>query len=396
MLNNVRVLDFTRTLTGLFCNMLLSDLGAEVIQIEATQKIAGGVGSRTSVGWRVNGIDMRFLQMCRNKKSILLNLKDPAAESVLHDLVAKSDVVVDNYRPRATEKLGIEYERLKQVNPRLISCSITGFKRTGRFRNVPSFDLIAEAMSGFWSLTGESGKLPLVPSIPLIDVTTGMFAAQGILAALYHREITGEGQKVDLSLLGTALTLTNYDGVSFLNSGNVPVPQGSKIRSGPLFGAFETKDGYIALCSTTDMQFKSMCRAIEADHLVQDARFTTRENRVKHKDLLNGLAQNIFVKWDTAALVNLLGEADVPIAEIVTLDKAFADPRVQEEDIFGTVEWQGKRLNVLKSPIRLSARKKRVFHAPPDPGQETDEIASKLLGYSDEKIKRLREKGVIA
>jgi crotonobetainyl-CoA:carnitine CoA-transferase CaiB-like acyl-CoA transferase len=396
MLENVRVLDFTRTLTGMFCNMLLTDLGAEVIQVEATQKLAGAVGTRTSTGWRVNGVDMRFLQLCRNKKSFLLNLKDAAAGEVLDDLVKNSDVVVDNYRPRATEKLGIEYDRLKSVNPRIISCSITGYKRSGRFRNLPSFDFIAQALSGFWSLTGEPGRLPLISSIPIIDVTTGMFAAQGILAALYHRELTGEGQKVDLSLLGTALSLTNYDGVSYLNSGNVPVPQGSKLRSGPLFGSFRTKDGAIALCAPTDLQFGSLCRVMKAEELIQDPRFTPKENRVKNKNVLNDLIQDMFLGWESAELAKALTDADVPAEEIVDLERAFSDPRVQEEDITAPVEWHGKNLKVLKSPVRLSAKKDRSYAPPPEPGEQTKEIAARLLGYPKNRITQLMERGVIA
>jgi len=376
--------------------MLLTDLGAEVIQIEATQKVAGGVGSRTSTGWLVDGFDMRFLQLCRNKKSILLNLKDQAAGEILHDLVRKSDVVVDNYRPKATERLGIEYEGLKKVNPKIISCSITGYKRSGRFRNLPSFDYIAQALSGFWSLTGEPGRLPVVPAIPIIDASTGMFAVQGILAALYHREVTGEGQKVDLSLLGTALSLTNYDGVSYLNSGRVPGPQGTKIRSGPLFGAFQTKDSSIAVCATTDQQFKSLCQTLEAEHLFHDPRFHSRKKRVENKDQLNALIQDMFLKRDTTPLIQALSEADVPAEEIVGLDKAFSDPRVLEEDIVGTVDWKGKNFKILKSPVQMSASKDRVYNAPPEPGGQTEEIVSQLLGYSGEKINRLREKGVIA
>lgn len=396
MLEKIRVLDFTRTLTGMFCNMLLSDLGAEVIQVEATQKLPGAMGSRASTGWLVNGVDMRFLQLCRNKKSFLLNLKDDAAREVLDDLVKNSDVVIDNYRPRATEKLGIEYDRLKLVNPRIISCSITGYKRTGRFRNLPSFDFIAQALSGFWSLTGEAGRLPLISAIPIIDVTTGMFAAQGILAALYHRESTGEGQKVDLSLLGTALSLTNYDGASYLNTGNVPGPQGTKLRSGPLFGSFQTKDGAVALCAPTDLQFEALCRVMEAEELVQDPRFMSRENRVKNKDALNELIQDMFLRWDSATLAGELTEADVPAEEIVDLKKAFSDPRVLEEDITAPVEWKGKNLKVLKSPIRLSAKKNRPYAPPPEPGEQTEEIAARLLGYPLNKITQLKERGVIA
>jgi len=396
MLDKIRVLDFTHTLAGLYCNMLLIDLGAEVIQIEPTQKGAKGVGSRIPSTYHIEGFDMRFLHLCRNKKSILLNLKDEAAKEIFHDLVRESDVVVDNLRPAATQRLGIDYEIIKKVNPKIISCSITGYNRSGRYRDLPGFDFVAQAASGFWSLTGESGRQPVVSAIPLIDATTGMFAAQGILAALYHRSVTGTGQKVDLSLLGTALALTLYDGTTYLNSGIVPGPQGTKIRSIPLFGSFKTKDSFIAVCLITDRQFESLCKVLDADHLLQDPRFDSRENRVENRNQLDALVEDMFSRWDTASLIKTLSEADIPVEEIVSLDKAFANPRALEERLLETLDWKGRSFKILKSPVRMSEAKDRTYHAPPDAGDQTEEIVSRILGYPEDKISRLKEKGIIA
>jgi crotonobetainyl-CoA:carnitine CoA-transferase CaiB-like acyl-CoA transferase len=396
MLEGIRVLDFTHTLAGLYCSMHLVDLGAEVIQVEPTIMGSKGIGSRTPSGWQANGFDMRFLTLCRNKNSILINLKDTAAKEVFHDLVKKSDVVVDNLRPEATKRLGIDYEILKEVNPKIISCSITGYNRSGRYRDLPGFDYVAQALSGFWNLTGEDGRSPVVPAIPLIDATTGMFAVKGILAALYHRAMHDEGQKVDVSLLSTALSLTLYDGVTYMNSGIVPGPQGTKMRSFPLFGVFQTKDSYIALCLVTDQQFKSMCHALEADHLFHDERFHTRQKRVENRQLLDDLTQEILLQRETAPLIKAFADADVPAEQIIGLDKALVDPRVLEEGIIGSLNWKKKRFKIFKSPIRLSAKKDIVYSAPPDPGNNTDEIVSKLLGYSIDKINQLKEKGIIA
>ena len=396
MLKGIRVLDFTHTLSGLYCGMLLVDLGAEVIQIEPTKKGTKGVGSRIPSGYHVDGFDMRFLHLCRNKKSILLNLKDEAARDVFHDLVRKSDVVVDNLRPAATMRLGIEYDILKTVNPRIISCSITGYNRSGPYRDLPGFDYVAQAASGYWSMTGEPGRPPVVSSIPLIDATTGMFAAHGILAALYHRSITGLGQKVDLSLLGTALAFTLYDGTTYLNSGRVPGPQGTKIRSIPLFGAFRTKDSYIALCIISDQQFESLFKVMDAEHLLADPRFDTKEHRVENRKQLDDIVEDMFAQWDTAPLVKMLSEADIPAEEIVSLDKAFSNPRVLEENLIESLEWKDRSFKIIKSPVRMSDCGKRKYYAPPDPGEHTEEIVSRLLGYPEEKIARLKEKGLIA
>ncbi len=396
MLKGIRVLDFTHTLAGLYCCMHLVDLGAEVIQVEPTVMGTKGVGSRSPSGWQADGFDMRFLTLCRNKNSILINLKDMAAKEVFHDLVKKSDVVVDNLRPEATKRLGIDYEILKEVNPKIISCSITGYNRSGRYRDLPGFDYVAQALSGFWSLTGEHGRSPIVSAIPIIDATTGMFAVKGILAALFYRATHGEGQKVDVSLLSTALSLTLYDGVTYMNSGIVPGPQGTKLRSFPLFGVFQTKDNYIALCLVTDNQFKSMCQALDADYLFHDERFHTRQKRIENRQVLDDLAQEILLKWETAPLIKTLAEADVPAEEIISLDKALVDPRVLEEGIIDSLNWKEKRFKILKSPIRLSAKKDIVYSAPPDPGNKTDEIVSKLLGYTKDKINQLKEKGIIA
>jgi crotonobetainyl-CoA:carnitine CoA-transferase CaiB-like acyl-CoA transferase len=396
MLQGIRVLDFTHTLSGLYCGMLLIDLGAEVIQIEPTQKGAKGVGSRIPSGYHVDGFDMRFLHLCRGKKSILLNLKDEAAKSVFHDLVRKSDVVLDNLRPAAADRLGIGYEVLKEVNHKIISCSISGYNRSGRFRDLPGFDYVAQAASGYWSMTGEPGRPPVVSSIPLIDAATGMFAAHGILAALYQRTTSAIGQKVDLSLLGTAMAFTLYDGTTYLNSGRVPGPQGTKIRSIPLFGAFKTKDSYIALCIITEQQFESLCSALDAGHLLKDPRFDTRERRVENRERLDDLFEEMFSRWDTASLLNVLSAADIPSEEIVGLDKAFSNPRVLEENLIDSLEWKGRSFHVLKTPIRMSEGRVRKYNAPPDPGAHTEEIASQILGYSEEKIAGLKEKGVIA
>ena len=396
MLEGVRVLDFTHTLAGLYCGMLLIDLGAEVIQIEPTKKGTKGVGSRIPSGYHVDGFDMRFLYLCRNKKSVLLNLKDEAAKEVFHDLVRKADVVVDNLRPAATRRLGIDYEILKDVNPKIISCSITGYNRSGPYRDMPGFDYVAQAASGYWSLTGEPGRPPVVSSIPLIDTTTGMFATQGILAALYHRAVTGAGQKVDLSLLGTASAFTLYESTMYLNSGVVPGPQGTKNRSIPLFGSFPTKDSFIALCAITDQQFESLCKVLDAEHLLHDPRFNSRENRVENRNLLDALVEDTLARWETASLVKALSEADIPAEEIVGLDRAFTNPRVLEERLIETLDWKEKSFKILKSPVRMSESGDRSYHAPPDPGDHTEEVASRLLGYSEDKISRLKEKGIIA
>ncbi|RMG48064.1 MAG: CoA transferase, partial [Acidobacteria bacterium] len=294
-LTGVRVLDLTQFLAGPYGSMLLGDLGAEIIKIEPP----GGDPMRRMPPYFLAGESAYFLSINRNKRSVTLDLKSSAGRQVFHDLVRVSDVVLDNFRPGVMEELGLGYETLRRINRRIIACSITGFGKTGPYRDRPAFDLVLQAMSGAMSITGEPGRTPVRMGIPMGDLAGGMFAAQAISAALYARERTGEGCFIDLGLMDCLTALLTYVAQYYLAGGPVPRPAGSHHQSVVPYGVFATADGYLVIAVFAEKFWRALCRALERPDLAEDPRFARNELRLKHRAELLSILQEIFRRRPT-------------------------------------------------------------------------------------------------
>jgi len=392
-LEGVRVLDLTHSLAGLFCTMFLADLGAEVIKLEPPQPGQKGVGARFPTGWAVDGIDLRFFHLNRNKKSLALDLKSPIGQQVFYDLVRKADAVVDNFRPAVLKRLGVAYENLAPLNPRLISCSITSFGSRGPYRDRPAMDSVAQALSGVLSLTWERGQAPVM-GLPVADLSSGILAAQGLCAALYQREGTGLGQQVEVSLLDACLALLHYEATYYLNTAKPPPPRGTKVWGAPLFGLFRTRDGYVALSAVTEKQWQDMCQVLGCQHLLEDARFQTKALRAKNSAELNSLVEALTQDWNSRDLITRLQEVEIPASPINTLEEAFADRHIRAGGMVVEVPYQGRALKTIANPVRLSACQPE-YRTPPGFGEHTREVLGGLLGYSPERIEELKRAGVI-
>jgi len=392
LLQGVRILDLTQMLAGPYGSMLLGDLGAEVIKIENPE------GDHTRLGLSIaqNGVSAYFLAINRNKKSVVIDLKTPEGRNVFYDLVKVSDVVIDNMRLKALQKLKCNYNDIKSFNPRIISCSISGFGQTGSHQNIPAFDLTIQAMSGGLSMTGEEDGAPVKMGLPIADEAAGLFAALGIVSALHYRDRTGKGQKLDISLLDCQLSLASYLASFYFIGGVVPKPYGTRHPSVPVWGAFKTKDTWIALTCVTDKQWEGLCRALEREDLLTDDRFSIDSERLNNYKELHEILRREFLRKTGDEWLNLLEQVDCPAAPVNTLDKALNGPISSERHM--VVQIEHPRIGPFKAvgnPIKAS-EVEDVFRHPPDLGEHTDEVLRTILGYTAEKISSLRDERIIS
>jgi crotonobetainyl-CoA:carnitine CoA-transferase CaiB-like acyl-CoA transferase len=390
-LSDVVLLDLTRALAGPYCSMILADLGAETVKIEAPngrEQIGGP--SRLSV----KGQSSHFLAHSRNKKSLCIDLKRDEGKQIFYELTEKADVVLDNFRPGVIEKMGLEYESLSKINPRIICCSISGFGSTGRLRNRPAYDLIAQAMSGVMSITGEPPPVRSGP--PIGDMCAGMFAAHGIMTALYERERTGCGQKVETSLLTGQIALLGYMVLDYFLTGENPAPVGLGQRSSPQYHSYRVKDGHVAVAAVGPERFwVNLCKAIDREDIIKDPRFDTAEKRMENADQIIAIMEGIFIQRTVKEWMDRLVAADVPCGPVNTIEQALNEPQILDQNMVVDVEFQGERIKMAGSPIKMSGTPIPMYNSPPLLGEHTDQILSMLLKYDKEKIEKLRQERVI-
>jgi crotonobetainyl-CoA:carnitine CoA-transferase CaiB-like acyl-CoA transferase len=390
----VRIVDLTQMLAGPYGSMLMADLGAEVIKIEEPQR---GDPTRQIGPPFVKGESGYFLGINRNKRSVALDLRRAAGRQVLYDLVKISDVVFNSFRPGTMEKLGCGYEILKEVNPRIIYCSLTGFGETGPYRDRPAFDLSIQAISGAMSITGEPGHPPVRMGIPIGDLGGSLFCAFAISAALYAREKTGVGRRIDISLMDCLISLLTYVGQYHLINGEVPDPIGSAHQSVVPYQAFAAKDIYIVVAVFVEKFWRSFCTVLDIDELVNDPRFADNDRRREHREELIPILEEIFLTKPGDEWLSLLSEAGVPCSAINTLDRVFADAQVVARDMVVNVDHpEVGRLRSIGNPVKASPQADRPPRPAPLHAQHTEEVLSDLLGYSRQRVASLREEGVIA
>jgi crotonobetainyl-CoA:carnitine CoA-transferase CaiB-like acyl-CoA transferase len=388
-LSPLRVLDFSRVRAGPTCVKQLADFGADVIKIESPP----GVDPNENMGGPRDGFDMQNLH--RNKRSMTLNLKVPEARAVLEKLVRSADVVVENYRPDVKVRLGIDYASLKKINPRIILASISGFGQDGPYAARPGFDQIAQGMSGLMGVTGEPGGTPMRSGAAIADVAAGLYAALGILTALYERERSGEGQWVQSSLLQAGIGLLDFQAARYVMSGEVPAQMGNDHPTSMPTSAYRTADGHINVACSGEGMWKRLCQALGRDDLHARAEFGSNELRAKNRSELNKVLNACFSVRNSEDWVRILNEAGVPCGPIYRMNEVFADPQVQHLGAVSEVKHPRLgNLSILSQVVKLSRTPARVASATPEIGQHTDEVLAEL-GFSAREISTLKSKGAI-
>lgn len=383
-LSSIRVLDFSQAGAGPFGAMFLGDLGADVIKIEAGK----GDITRRSPGPNHKGESYHYLGWNRSKRGMRLDLRTRSGKEAFYDLVKVSDVVWDNFRPGVTTRLGIDYDTLSAINPRIITCSITGYGSSGPYQDYPSWDPIVSALSGIVSFAGERHGAPITTNIAYIDQAAGLCAALGVVAALFKREQTGVGQTVEIALLDVAVSFLTHYAVRYFLSGENPEQLGSGHHASVPFGVFPTKEGYICIGPC----WPRICRVLGAEWLIDDPRFADLAGRVKHRDELNKIIAELFLRERAEDWLELLRAEDIPTAPVNTVDKAMADPQVLHKNMVISVKHPlGGEVKMVGLPIKMPGSIEGENLSPPTLGQHTEEILSQLLGYNEEKIQQFRE-----
>jgi crotonobetainyl-CoA:carnitine CoA-transferase CaiB-like acyl-CoA transferase len=390
-LNDLLVLDLTRVRSGPTCVRELADWGANVIKIDAREeKGADGTGPSDFSSRH----DPDFQNLHRNKRAMALDLKHPEGIAIFKKMVAKADIVVENYRPDVKNRLGIDYESLKAINKRIVLASISGFGQDGPYKDRPGVDQIAQGMSGLMSVTGEEGRGPMRVGIAVGDVAAGMCAALGIMIALHERERSGEGQWVQTSLLEALLFFLDFQGARYLMKGEVPKQAGNNHPTGVPTGTFKTRDGYINIAPTPPM-WGRFCKAIGREEWIKDPNFATPKDRRAHRNDLNALINAITEKEDTATLVERLNAASIPCGPVYSIDQAFNDPQVKHLGIAKDVPSRALgKIKLIGQPVNLSRTPTSMVTGAPDYAEQSDEILAEF-GYSGKEIDAFRKNGAI-
>ena len=382
-LSRFTVLDLTRVRSGPTCVRQLADWGANVIKIETPAYLEKGEGP----GGPRNNAD--FQNLHRNKRSITLDLKSPRGLAAFKRLVEKADVVVENFRPDVKDRLGIAYEDLKKVNKRIVLASISGFGQDGPYAGRPGFDQIAQGMGGLMSITGEPGRGPMRVGIPVADLCAGLFAALGIQTALLEREVSGEGQWVNTSLLQAQIFMLDFQAARWLQMGEVAKQAGNNHPTSIPTGVFKTKDGHINIASTGQVMWERLCKSIGLPELIDHPDYKTGALRSKNRDAINAALEAKTIARSSAEWIDLFEQAGVPSGPIYNIDQVFADEQVKHLGIAQDAKKpNGETQTFVGQPFALSRTPSKIVATPPEQGQHTDEVF-KEFGFADDEIAAL-------
>lgn len=393
-LEGLRVLDFSTLLSGPYGSQILADLGADVIKVESPE----GDVSRTIEPHFVAGESVYFHTINRNKRSITIDLKHPDAAAIVRDLIARCDVVLENFRPGVLARLGLYPEKLLAERPALVWCSISGFGQTGPYRSRQAYDMVVQAVSGSMSFTGEPGGPPVRSGIPLADLVPGLHADIAVLAALHRRRTTGRGELIDISMLDCMVSMLSYRGTYFLHSGVQPQPQGRGHDAIPTYRGFTAGDGRdIIVSAITEAMWRSLCGVLGVDHLLDDPRFTDGAARLGNRDALWAELEERFLRATAIEWLDRLQEAGVPAALVNSLDDVFSDEQVlHREMVLELVDPRtGEQVRVPRRPIKLRDTGTSVPTFPPRHGADTAAVLRELLDVDDDRIVAWQAAGVL-
>lgn len=392
-LKGIRVLDLSRVLAGPYCTMVLGDLGADIIKVERP-----GTGDDTRAWgppW-AGGESAYYLSVNRNKRSITLDIKQPEAQEIIRDLAARSDIVVENYKLGTLEKLGIGYEQLSAQNPRLIWATISGYGPDGPFADRPGYDFVAQGESGIMAITGEPDGEPMKVGVAIVDVTTGLYTAVAVLAALRERDTSGFGQRIDSNLMSSAVAWLVNVGSNYLVSGNPAKRYGNAHANIVPYQVFKARDQHITVAVGNDAQFRALCRILGIPEYGSDPRFSTNPARVEHRDELVAKIQDIIETRDAQEWLDEIVAAGIPSGPINSVEQVFSHPQVLARNMVVEVEHPtAGSIRMAGIPFELSRTPAAVRSAPPLLGEHTADILTEVLGKSMDDINSLRERGVL-
>jgi crotonobetainyl-CoA:carnitine CoA-transferase CaiB-like acyl-CoA transferase len=394
-LRGLRVFDLTRVLAGPTCTQMLADLGAEVIKIErpGTGDDTRGFAPPLMPGTRESAY---FVGVNRNKYSVTLDIATPEGQELARALIARCDILVENFKVGALAKYGLGYAELHAKHPGLIYCSITGFGQTGPYAPRPGYDSLIQAMGGVMSLTGEPDGMPQKVGVPVADLFAGLYGCIGILAALRHREATGQGQQIDIGMLDTHVAWLANQGMNYLATGENPPRLGNQHPNIVPYQVFPTADGHIVLSIGNDPTFKRFCEAFALTHLLEDPRFATNAARVENRQLVTGTLTPVMQGHPTGWWIERLEALKIGCGPINRLAEVFADPQVIARGMLREMAHDsGVPVKVIANPVRLSETPVDYRHAPPLLGGQTDAVLGGLLGLDAARLAALREAGVI-
>jgi CoA:oxalate CoA-transferase len=389
-LSHIKIIDLTRFLAGPFCTMLLADMGADVIKIEAP----GHGDDARYQGTVINGESGYFVGMNRNKRGMTLDLKTREGKEIFLRLVEKADVVAENFRPGVMRNLGLDYQALRKLNPRIVYCGISGFGKDGPYHLRPAFDFIAQGVSGFMSVTGFPDREPVRTGIPISDSVAGIYGAFGILVALMAREHTGKGQEVQASLVDAMISVLSFQADRYFATGKVTERGGNDHPVSCPYGTFKALDGYVNIAPAGDPMWERLARALGLQDLLDDPRFRTNDSRRLNRKELNGLINEITSKRTMAEWIEYLNREGVPCGPIYNLAQTFEDPQVKHQEMVLEVEQPSGRVKTLGFPVKMSDTPAKIYRPSPQLGQHTREILLEL-GVAAERIEELKKRGVV-
>jgi crotonobetainyl-CoA:carnitine CoA-transferase CaiB-like acyl-CoA transferase len=394
-LSGLRVLDLTRVLAGPTCTQMLGDLGAEVIKIERPE--AGDDTRGFAPPFVPNTKESAyFVGVNRNKKSVTLDIAKPEGQAIILKLLEHCDILVENFKVGALAKYGLGYEQLAKTHPRLIYCSITGFGQTGPYAPRPGYDALIQAMGGVMSLTGDPNGSPQKVGVPVADLFAGLYGCIGILAAVNHRNNTGQGQQIDIGMLDTHVAWLANQGMNYLATGENPPRLGNQHPNIAPYQEFPTKDGYIILAVGNDPTFERFCKAFGQEALLADPRFATNPIRVQNRQLVTDTLTPVMKSKTTAEWIEALEALKIGCGPINTLEQVFADPHLQaREMVVEMAHGSGETVKVIANPVKLSATPPSYRSAPPVLGEHTQNVLTDVLKMSASDIAALKQKGIV-